>query len=233
MILSSGIITSYLSHFLIIIFNATKIGWVFSCGECNHSDHSIMYGSTECVSSDNRSISSTPLSLLVLLVVSFLYWCLVIAFIFILLHFKFNVNAGHVFCLIFYYSVLEKNCEFVKNQVTQLRYRALAEDIYQFAIAGEFLQHYSSVILPFLSSIGTLKPPFMQYLKLCMGKAEMIDHLALVYIHLLIVFTIVVTIFVLARKFIFVARYFGRYVNLSVCLYCFPIVQSLTLQFRF
>jgi len=184
----------------------------FSCGECNHSDHSIIYGSTDCVSSHKCSKFSTPLSLLLLFASSFLYWWLVILFIFILLHFKFNINAGHAFSLIFYYSVLEQITS-VLNQVTQLRYRALAEDIYQFAIADRFTQHYSSVILPFLSSIGTLKPPFTRYMKLCMGKAEMIDHVALVYIHPLIVFSIVVTMFVSARRFVFVARYIGRYVN--------------------
>jgi len=187
----------------------------FSCGECNHSGHSIKYGSTDCILSDKCLISSTPLNFLVLFIVSFFYWCLVIAFIFVLLHFNLNVNAGHAFVLIFYYSVLEQIVS-VLNQVTQLRFLALAEEIY---VNGSYSQHYSSAILPFLSSIGTLKPPFMQYLKLCMGKAEKIDHIALVYIHPVIVFTIVVTIFVSSRKFVFVARFLRQYINSkSICL---------------
>jgi len=187
----------------------------FSCGECNHNDHSIKYGSIDCILSDKCLISSTPLSILVLFIVSFFYWCLVIAFIFFLLHFGFNVNAGHAFVLIFYYSVLEQIVS-VLNQVTQLRFLALAEEIY---VIGSYLQRYSSALLPFLSGIGTLKPPFMQYLKLCMGKSEMIDHIALVYIHPLIVFTIVVTIFVSSRRFVFVARFLRKYINSkSICL---------------
>ena len=188
----------------------------FSCGECNHTNHSIKYGSTDCILLDKCNISSTPLSLLVLFIVSLCYWCLVITFIFILLHFNFNVIAGHAFGIIFYYSVLAQVVS-VLSEVTQLRYCAIAEDYY--AYDCNLPQNYASKILPFLFSIGTLKPPFMQYLKLCLGRAEKIDHIALDYIHPLIVFGIVVTIFISARKFVCAARLYGRYVNSkSICL---------------
>ena len=188
-----------------------------SCGKCDHNEgYSIKYGSTDCISHTDCSINCTPLSLFVLFVVSFFYWCLVIAFIFILLHFKFNVIAGHAFGIIFYYSVLAQVVS-VLNTVNQLRYCAIAEDFYAYDCS--LPQDYASKILPFLFSIGTLKPPFMQYLKLCLGGTEMIDHIVLDYIHPLIVLSIVTVIFVSSRRFVWAARLFGRYVNSkSICL---------------
>jgi len=120
------------------------------------------------------------------------------------------ISAGYAFGIIFYYSVLEQ-VVFVLNDVVQNRECAIYEDYYFFGCDLE--PKYISEILPFFSSIGNLKPPFMQYLKLCLGRAEVIDHKFLVYIHPLIVFSIVVTIFVSARRFVLVARYIGRYVN--------------------
>jgi len=185
-----------------------KDNWIgFSCGECSHL---IKYDSTDCISSDNCVLSSVPLSLLAVFVVSLMYWCLVISFIFILLHFNFSISAGYAFGIIFYYSVLELVVS-VFNKVVQERKCAVYED-YLFSGCDLELK-YISEILPFFSSIGNLKPPFMQYLKLCLGKAEVIDHKFLVYMHPLIVFSIVVIIFVSARRFVFVARYIGRYAN--------------------
>jgi len=185
-----------------------KSNWKgFSCGECSHV---IKYDSTDCIPSQSCNVSVVPLSLLVLFVVSFLYWCIVIAFIFILLHFNFNISAGYAFGIIFYYSVLEQ-VVFVLNDIVQNRECAIYEDYYN--LECDLEPKYISEILPFFSIIGNLKPPFMQYLKLCLGRAEVIDHKFLIYIHPLIVFSIVVTIFVSARKFVSVARYIGRYVN--------------------
>ena len=179
----------------------------FSCGECSHF---IKYDSTDCILIDDCKVSSLFLSLIVLFVFSFFYWCLVIAFIFVLLHFNFNISAGYAFGIIFYYSVLEQ-CVSVLNDVVQARKCAIYEDYYFYVC--DLKPVYISEILPFFSSIGNLKPPFMQYLKLCLGRADVIDHKFLVYIHPLIVFSIVVTIFLSARRFVFVARFFGRYIN--------------------
>ena len=189
----------------------------FSCGQCDRNEnYFIGYGSTDCIPHHKCSIKSTPLSLFALFVASFFYWFLVIAFIFVLLHFKFNVIAGHAFGIIFYYSVLAQVVS-VLDKVNQLRYCAIAEDLYAYDCS--LLQDYASKILPFLFSIGTLKPPFMQYSKLCLGGTEMIDHIVLDYIHPLIVLIIITAIFVSSRRFVWAARLFGRYVNCkSICL---------------
>ena len=180
----------------------------YSCGECKHT-YSISYGTTDCIPSKDCLMSSVMLSYLVLFVVSFFYWCLVITFIFVMLHFKFQVGAGYAFGIIFFYSILEQVFS-VFNQVYQILPCSINRNN---NVNSCSLPYYISNVLPFFSSIGTLQPPFIQYLKLCLGETEMIDHKFLVYIHPLIVFSIVVTIFVSARRFVFVARYFGRFVN--------------------
>ena len=84
-------------------------------------------------------------------------------------------------------------------------------------------------VLPFLSSIRNLKPPFTGFMRLCLGGAEMIDHLMLEYIHPLIVTILVVTIFLLARNFVTVARAVGRYVNSkSMCILLLLSYSSIT-----
>ena len=181
----------------------------YSCGECKDG-YSIRYGTTDCIPSEHCLISSFPLSVLTLFAVSFFYWCLVIAFIFIVLHFNFNVTAGYAFGLIFYYSVLEQ----VFNASKQV-YKEMPCSFIALKGNNPDCEPPPTLIniLPFFSSIGNLKPPFMQYLKLCLTGTEMIDHMFLIYIHPLIVFSIVVTFFLSARRFVFVARFFGRFVN--------------------
>jgi len=119
-----------------------------------------------------------------MLSVSFLYWCLVIAFVFVLLHFQFDVTAGYAYGVIFYYSVLEVIVKMlIKNHY-----------IYQNSV------NISLQALPFLSNVGYLKPPFLKYLQLCMGGAETIDHMFINYIHPLIVKCLVVIIFTKSQE---------------------------------
>ena len=178
----------------------------FSCGVC---DGFIKYDTTECILSSDCFVNSVPYSLLALFMISFFYWCVIISLIFILLHFNLNITAGYAFGIIFYYSVLEQVVS-VLNQVMQDRMCAIYEDYYFYSCD---LGTVNTYILKFFSSIGNLKPPFLQYVKLCLGGTEVIDHKLLVYIHPLIVFTIVVTIFVSSRRFVCVARFLGRYIN--------------------
>ena len=84
-------------------------------------------------------------------------------------------------------------------------------------------------VLPFLSSIGNLKPPFTGSMNLCFGDAKMMDHLILGYIHPIIVTFLVVIIYILARNFVFVARTIGRYVNSkSICILLLLSYSSIT-----
>ena len=211
-----------------------------ACGECNYSaGYAIKYDTSECVPVDECLTTSVTYSLLILFGVSFFYWIVVISFIFVLLHFKFDITAGCAYGLLFYYSVLEQ----IVNDVTDHLDISL-ESSYGFNVYNSF-NAYGDVndaydidgdydwmrlkVLPFLSSIGNLKPPFAGSINLCLGEAEMIDHLILEYIHPLIVTFLVVIIYVLARNFVLVAGTVGRYINSkSICILLLLSYNSIT-----
>ena len=177
--------------------------WIgLACGECNDS---ILYDTTKCVYSKKCLSKSLAFNLLLLLFISFLYWCFVIAFIFVMLHFKFDVTAGYAYGAVFYYSVLEAfaNMFYAYNHPDA-----------EICDAGTAMQ-----VLSFFTIVGNLKPPFLRYLGLCLHKTEVIDHMYITYIHALIVTSLITVIFVTARKYVVVARYIGRYINSkSICL---------------
>ena len=171
-----------------------------SCGEC---DGFVIHDSTRCVPLKTCLLKKFHLMQLVLFFfISLLYWIIVISLIFVLLHFKFDITAGYAYGIIFYYSILEKtvNASHIGTQ-------------------NNFNTPLTSTILTVLSSIGNMKPPF-QLLRLCFwNNAKMMDHMFLTYIHPVIVTFLIVTIFILARNSVTVARTIGRYVNSkSICI---------------
>ena len=191
-----------------------------ACGECNDGKHFIKYDTTKCVSRKECLIKSSKYSLLILFGISFLYWIVMISFIFILLHFRFDIKAGYAYGIIFYYSVLQ-HIVLVFNEIVQTENCGFSNDehYYQcFSVqtSHEFLKQH---LLPFLSAIGILKPPFMRYMRLCPESLEMIDHIFLSYIHPVIVIPIVILLFISTRKFVIVAREIGRFINsTTICL---------------
>ena len=174
------------------------------CGDCNSSENrAILYDTTNCIQLKECFRESVAPNLLLLLSISFLYWFLVISFIFVLLHFQFNVIAGYAYGVIFYYSVLE----IVITMLIKVQY--IDKNAVQISL----------LTLPFLSNLGYLKVPFLTYVKLCLYESKAIDHVFISYIHPLIVTCLVGLIFITARRFIIVARYVGRYVNSkSICI---------------
>ena len=219
--------------------------WVgLACGECNYSaGYAIKYDTTECVPVDECLTTSVTYSLLILFGVSFLYWIVVISFIFVLLHFKFDVTAGYAYGLLFYYSVLEQLVNDVTNNLAINLDVSYGNNFYDtFDYDGDddddfnddiyFDADYDLIrlkVLPFLSSIGNLKLPFTGFMNLCLGDAEMIDLILLEYIHPLIVIFLVIIIYVLARNFVLVARTVGRYVNSkSICILLLLSYSSIT-----
>ena len=202
-----------------------------ACGECDYgAGYAIKYDTAECVPVNEcllHTSESVIYSLLILFGVSFFYWIAIISFIFVLLHFEFDITAGYAYGLLFYYSVLEQLVNDVTINLTQNLENSNNYFGHHFHDHGyEFMR---LKVLPFLSSIGYLKPPFTEFMKLCFRKAEMIDHLMLGYIHPLIVTFLVVIIFILARKFVLVARTIGRFVNSkSICILLLLSYSSIT-----
>ena len=181
--------------------NQCSIHWTgLACGECD-KDNYIIHDSTSCVPSKKCTLKDSS-GVILFFFASLLYWIIVISLIFVLLHFKFDITAGYAYGIIFYYSVLE--------QTVNASYNGTHNNLNASIII---------TLLTILSSIGNMKPPF-QLLKLCFWKnAKMMDHMFLTYIHPVIVTCLIVTIFILARKFVAVARTIGRYVNSkSICI---------------
>ena len=129
---------------------------------------------------------------------------MIISFLFVLLHFKFDIAAGHAYGLLFYYSILEQLVNDVTNDVGKI-----LESFYD---NGTYVDDHDNSyefmrlkVLPFLSSIENLKPTFTGSMKICFGEAQKIDHLILGYIHPIIATFLVVLIYILARNFVFAA----------------------------
>ena len=171
-----------------------------ACGKCV-KDNYIMHDSSSCVPSKNCTLKESS-AVILFFFISLLYWIMVISFIFVMLHFKFDITAGYAYGIIFYYSILEQtvNASYVGTQ-------------------NNFNVPFVTTLLTVLTSIGNMKPPF-QLLKLCFWKnATMMDHMFLTYIHPVIVTSLIVTIFLSARNSVTVARIIGRYVNSkSICI---------------
>ena len=169
-----------------------------ACGQC---DNYIIHDSISCVPSRKCTLIDSY-GLILFFFISLLYWIIVIPFIFVLLHFKFNITAGYAYGILFYYSVLELT--------VNASYAGTQNNLNNSIII---------TLLTILSSIGNTKPPF-QLLKLCFWKnATMMDHMFLTYIHPVIVMSLIVAIFLSARNSVTVARTIGRYVNSkSICI---------------
>ena len=181
--------------------NQCSAHWTgLACGECD-KDNYIIHDSTSCIPSEKCTLKDSS-GVILFFFASLLYWIIVISLIFVLLHFKIDITAGYAYGIIFYYSVLE--------QTVNASYSGTNND---------FNAPIIVTFLTILSSIGNMKPPF-QLLKLCFWKnAKIMDHMFLTYIHPVIVTCLIVTIFILARNSVTVARTIGRYVNSkSICI---------------
>ena len=182
-----------------------------ACGECNNN-FSIPHDTTNCIPHSQCCSRHTVVNLFLLLFISFVYWCIVISLIFVLLHFRIDVTAGYAYGVIFYYSILEQIVNILIQHNRDIYHRLTNPSCIQGGVI-------STTALPFFSIIGILRPPFLKYINLCLGDADVIDHVFIGYVHPLIVTCVVGLIFFTARRFVVVARYVGRYVNSkSICI---------------
>jgi len=196
----------------------------FACGKCNYSaNFSIRYDTSECVHKDHNEcwIKSVTHSLLILFAVSAVYWIIIVFCMFYLLYLmKFNVKAGYAYGIIFYYSVLE-HIVVIFDEIVQTENCGFSNDEHYDQCF--FVQNNHALLkrhlLLFLSAIGTLKPPFMRYMHLCLGNLEKTDHIFSLYIHPLIVMFIVTVLYISARRFVIVAKHVGKIMSsTSICI---------------
>ena len=186
------------------------------CGKCK-GNNSTIFGSTKCVSSNhcNKYVKGWSGWLLVFLV-TLLYWCIFILLVVVVLHFKFDTSIGYAYGILFYFSVLEN---VVKQQIIGDVYNYFpTDDQCDLPDRGKFYTYtFEATILSFLTSIGNLKPPFLQFMKLCLH-TEVIDHVFFVYTHPVIVVCLLAVIAVAARRFSKLARLVQRQSSVIICL---------------
>jgi len=189
----------------------------FSCGECSYnSGYAIKYGTTDCIPLQQCLTTSVASNIILLFSVSFLYWCLVISVIACLFHLRVVLNMEYVLGIMLYYSVVEQVFS-VYKEVIQTNTCHVPVNLH-----NNYHPNYydcldspfdASGALPFFSSIGILKPPFLQYIRLCFPGSNMLDHLFMGYIHPIVVVLVVVVSLIVSRSSRRVTRYVGRHLN--------------------
>ena len=186
------------------------------CGECKGSN-SITFDTFKCVSSDECNkygdYSWYGWPWLLVFLTTLLYWCIFILLVVVVLKFKFDTSIGYAYGLLFYYSVLE-------NVVKQPVFDDYCYFDYSQCDSSDnefYIFKFESILLSSLSSIGNLKPPYLQFMKFCLH-TQVIDHVFFVYIHPLIVVCLLAIIVVAAKKSSKLTQLIRRHSNIMVCL---------------
>ena len=167
-----------------------------ACGECT-SGYTLSYDSTDCISVDQCGTGWTAL----VIILTCLYWIVVVAGVFSLMYFRFQVSLGHLYGVIYYYSMIS----FVLNNNPYV-----SIDTFWFAAL--------------LSSFVQLTPQFLG--KFCFIKdLSGIDQLFIHYSHAvgdsLLLLLIVVAARCSARISLFVSR-------CIICVMCLLVLLSYT-----
>jgi len=147
-----------------------------ACGECSPK-HTITFDSTDCISEDNCGVVMT----VVVVVLTCLYWAVVVGGVFLLMYFKIRMKSGigYLYGIIYYYSMV-----------------GILVDNNPYILDGAF--YFVSA----LSSFAQLTPQFLG--KLCLAKGlSGIDQLFIHYVH-------AVAVLLLIGFIVMAARWSGR-----------------------
>ena len=73
-----------------------------ACGKCK-SGYTLAYDSPDCINADKCSAGMTIL----VIVLTILYWIAIVAVVFSLMYFQFQISSGYVYGIIYYYSIVD------------------------------------------------------------------------------------------------------------------------------
>ena len=73
-----------------------------ACGECK-SGYTLAYDSPDCINTDKCSAGMTIL----VIVLTILYWIAIVAVVFGLMYFQFQISSGYAYGIIYYYSIVD------------------------------------------------------------------------------------------------------------------------------
>ena len=158
-----------------------------ACGECK-SGYTLAYDSPDCINTDKCSAGMTIL----VIVLTILYWIAIVAVVFDLMYFQFQISSGYAYGIIYYYSIVDillVNDDF--------------EDVF----------HLVSI----LSSFAKLTPQLFGQLCLVEGLSG-IEQLFIHYCHALAVSLILLIIVLVAKYFARLTRFVGPCIIRVICI---------------
>ena len=158
-----------------------------ACGECK-SGYTLAYDSPDCINTDKCSAGMTIL----VIVLTVLYWITIVAVVFGLMYFQFQISSGYAYGIIYYYSIVD--ILLVNN---------VSKEVF----------HLVSI----LSSFAKLTPQLFGQLCLVEGLSG-IDQQFIHYTHALAVSLILLIIVLAARYSARLTRFVGRCIIRVICL---------------
>ena len=175
-----------------------------ACGECSPR-YTLAYDSADCISVDHCSTGMTVL----VVVLTCLYWIIVVVGVFSLMYFNFQISSGYVYGIIYYYSMMSILLSVNPN---------ISDGAFQFVII--------------LSSFAQLTPRFLGQLCLVEGMSG-IDRLFVHYSHAVaitfLLFAFVYTVKYSPRISLFISRCILRVICLLLLL-SYTSLASTSLQ---
>ena len=159
-----------------------------ACGECK-SGYTLAYDSPDCINTDKSC--SAGMTILVI-VLTILYWIAIVAVVFGLMYFQFQISSGYAYGIIYYYSIVDI---ILVNDVSV--------EIFQF--------------VGILSSFAKLTPQLFGQLCLVEGLSG-IDQQFIHYSHALAVSLILLIIVLVARYSPRLTQFVGRCIIRVICL---------------
>ena len=158
-----------------------------ACGECK-SGYTLAYDSPDCINADKCTAGMTIL----VIVLTILYWIAIVAVVFGLMYFQFQISSGYAYGIIYYYSIVDI---------------LLANDI-----SDEVFQ-----LVDVLSSFAKLTPQLFGQLCLVEGLSG-IDQQFIHYSHALAVSLILLIIVLVARYSARLTRFVGPCIIRVICI---------------
>ena len=167
-----------------------------ACGECK-SGYTLAYDSPDCINTDKCSAGMTIL----VIVLTILYWIAIVAVVFGLMYFQFQISSGFAYGIIYYYSVVDI-----------LLVNDVSEEIFQ--------------LVSILSSFAKLTPKLFGQLCLVEGLSG-IDQQFIHYSHALAVSLILLIIVLVARYSARLTIFVGRCIIRVLCILLLLFYTSL------
>ena len=158
-----------------------------ACGKCK-SGYTLAYDSPDCINTEKCSAGMTIL----VIVLTILYWITIVAVVFGLMYFQFQISSGYAYGIIYYYSIV---------------------DILMVNDVSEEVFHLVSI----LSSFAKLTPQLFGQLCLVEGLSG-IDQQFIHYSHALAVSLILLIIVLVTRYSPRLTQFVGRCIIRVICL---------------